>query len=69
IASDIAGYIKITMILPESGSSFSVHGMLTHRQTAYVSGAHYANHIVRSIDDVKFLCEELDNSTVFIRTH
>ncbi len=69
IASNIVGYIKITMILPESGTPFSVHGILSHRHTAYASAVHYSDHIVGSIDDVMFLCIELDNSTVFIKTH
>ncbi len=69
IASDIVGHIRITMNLPESGASFSVRGILSHRRAAYASSPNYANHIVGSIDDVMFLCIELDNSTVFIKTH
>ena len=69
IASDLAGYIKITMILPESGTSFSVHGILTHQHIDSECGAHYVDHSEGSIDDVMFECIELDNSTVFIKTH
>jgi hypothetical protein len=69
IASDIIGHIKITMTLPESGTSFSVHGILKHKHNESECGLHYIEHIEGSIDDVMFECIELDNSTVFIKTH
>lgn len=69
IAAEIIGHIKITMTLPESGTSFSVHGILKHQQNDTECGVHYVDHIDGSIDDVMFECIELDNSTVFIKTH
>lgn len=68
IAKEIDGHIKITMTLPESGTSFSVHGLLKHQHNESECGIHYADHIDGSIDDVMFECIELDNSTVFIKT-
>lgn len=68
IADNIIGHIKITMTLPESGTSFSVHGILKHQQNDSECGLHYVDHIEGSIDDVMFECIELDNSTVFIKT-
>ncbi len=68
IASDLEGHIKITMTLPESGTSFSVHGILKHQQPDTEYGVHYLDHIEGSIDDVMFECVELDKSTVFIKT-
>lgn len=68
IADDIIGHIKITMTLPESGTLFSVHGILKHQHNESECGVHYVDHIDGSIDDVMFECIELDNSTVFIKT-
>ncbi|MDD1620528.1 MAG: PilZ domain-containing protein [Methylococcaceae bacterium] len=69
LASNIIGHIKITMTLPESGTSFSVHGILKHLHNESECGLHYVDHIEGSIDDVMFECIELDESTVFIKTH
>lgn len=68
IDSNIVGHIRITMTLPESGTSFSVHGILKHQHNESECGLHYVDHIEGSIDDVMFECIELDNSTVFIKT-
>lgn len=69
IAADITGHIKITMILPESGAAFSVHGILKHSQNESECGVHYIDHVEGSIDDLMFECIELDDSTVLIKTH
>lgn len=67
IASDISGNIKITMLLPESGTPFSVHGILKHRHSDSECGVHYVDHVEGSIDDLMFECVELDSSTVLIK--
>lgn len=67
IAADIKGPIKITMILPESGTPFSVHGILKHQHSDLECGMHYIDHVDGSIDDLMFECIELDNSTVLIK--
>lgn len=64
----IFGNIKITMILPESGAPFSVHGILKHQQNESICGLHYVDHVDGSIDDLMFECIGLDDSTVFIKT-
>lgn len=69
LVSEINGHIKITMILPESGAAFSVHGILKHRHSDSECGVHYVDHLEGSIDDVMFECIELDDSTVLIKTH
>ncbi len=68
IAFAFNGRIKINMTLPESGSPFSVHGILKHQQTDTVCGVHYVDHVEGSIDDLMFECLELENSIVFIKT-
>ena len=68
IASDIIGRIKITMTLPESGVSFSVHGILKRQATGPECIAEHRVPVEESIDDVIFECIELDKSTVLIKT-
>ena len=68
LSEGISGKVKITMILPESGTPFSVHGVLKHQDTESVCGLHYVDHVDGSIDDLMFECIGLDNSTVFIKT-
>jgi len=68
VASEINGHIRITMTLPESGTPFSVHGILKHQPTDSECGLHYVDHVEGSIDDLMFECIELDNSTVLIKT-
>lgn len=68
IASDMAGKIKINMILPESNTPFCVHGILKHQASDDVCGIHYIDHVHGSIDDLMFECVELDETTVFIKT-
>lgn len=69
ITSELSGYIKITMILPESGTRFSVHGILKHQHADSEYGVNYADHLEGSIDDMLFECIGLDNSTVFVKTN
>ena len=68
IASTIDGPIRINMILPESKTPFSVHGILKHQANQQECGVHYVDHVEGSIDDLMFECIELDNTTVFIKT-
>lgn len=69
LADDIVGKIKITMILPESGTPFSVHGVIKHQHSESECGLHYIDHVEGSIDDLMFECVELDESTVLIKTN
>lgn len=64
----IAGNVKITMLLPESKTPFSVHGILKHLQNEHICGLHYVDHVDGSIDDLMFECIGLDDSTLFIKT-
>lgn len=68
ISPDVSGKIKITMILPESGTPFSVHGILKHQHVESECGLHYVDHVEGSIDDLMFECVELDETTVLIKT-
>ena len=68
IADKICGPIKINLLLPESKTPFSVHGILKHQQSELECGVHYVDHVEGSIDDLMFECIELDNSTVLIKT-
>ncbi len=66
--TDITGKVKITMILPESGSPFSIHGVIKHQHTDLECGLHYIDHVEGSIDDLMFECVELDETTLLIKT-
>ena len=66
--ADIDGRVKITMTLPDSGSPFSVHGILKHQHVDSECGVHYITPAKESIDDLIFECIELDASTVLIKT-
>jgi len=68
IASDIVGRIKITMTLPESGASFSVHGILKCQYAELEDDKQEIDPVAASIDDVIFECIELDKATVLIKT-
>lgn len=68
IATDMAGNIRINMILPESNTPFCVHGILKHQTDDDECGLHYVDHVHGSIDDFMFECVELDESTVLIKT-
>lgn len=68
IAPDLTGNIRINMILPESNTPFSIHGILKHNFEAEC-GLHYLDHHVHgSIDDLMFECIELDETTVLIKS-
>ncbi|WP_150049067.1 PilZ domain-containing protein [Methylomonas rhizoryzae] len=69
IASHLTGNIKINLILPESNAPFCVHGVLKHQSADDECGIHYIDHVHGSIDDLMFECVELDETTVFIKTH
>ncbi|MDD2760512.1 MAG: PilZ domain-containing protein [Methylomonas sp.] len=69
IAANMMGNIKIHMTLPESNTPFCVHGILKHQITDDECGLHYVDHVHGSIDDLMFECIELDETTVFIKTH
>lgn len=69
IVADMTGNIRINMILPESNTPFCVHGILKHQAAKDELGLHYIDHIDGSIDDLMFECVELDENTVFIKTH
>jgi hypothetical protein len=55
------------MVLPESGTPFSVHGILKHQHVDSECGLHYIDHVEGSIDDLMFECIELDDTTVLIK--
>ncbi len=69
IAASLSGNIKINMMLPESNTPFCVHGILKHHNDHDECGLHYVDHLHGSIDDLMFECVEIDESTVFIKTH
>ncbi|MGR8929661.1 MAG: PilZ domain-containing protein [Gammaproteobacteria bacterium] len=69
IAADLTGNIRINMTLPESKTPFCVHGILKHQTANDECGLHYVDHVHGSIDDLMFECVELDETTVFIKTH
>ncbi|NJD08775.1 MAG: PilZ domain-containing protein [Methylococcaceae bacterium] len=62
--------IKITMRLPNSGTPFSVHGILKHQGTDAEVGVayHHHDHVKGSIDDLIFECVQFCDDTVLIRT-
>lgn len=62
------GKVKITLILPESGAPFTVHGILKHQPSNSEYGVHYTNHAQGSIDDLMFECVKLTEETLFIKT-
>ena len=69
IVANMVGNIRINMILPESNTAFCIHGILKHQTEDDECGLNYVDHIDGSIDDVMFECLELDETTVFIKTH
>lgn len=68
IATDMTGNIRINMLLPESNTPFSVHGILKHQTPNSECGLHYVDHVDGSIDDLMFECVELDETTVLIKS-
>ena len=69
IAADMVGNVRINMMLPESHSPFCVHGILKHQPPGDEGELHCIDRIHGSIDDLMFECVELDETTVFIKTH
>ncbi|MGD0962034.1 MAG: PilZ domain-containing protein [Methylomonas sp.] len=67
IVDEISGPIKINMLLPDSQTPFSVHGILKHQHNELDCGVHYVNHVEGSIDDLMFECIGLDETTVLIK--
>lgn len=67
IATDMTGNVKINMTLPESHTPFSVHGILKHQTDDHECEVHY-DHVHGSIDDLLFECEELDETTMLIKS-
>ncbi len=69
ITHDMTGNVRINMVLPESNTPFSVHGILKHQNTnSDEYGLHYIDHVHGSIDDLMFECVELDETTVLIKS-
>ena len=68
IKTRINDKIKITMVLPESGEPFSVHGILKHQPREDEYGIHYADHVDGSIDDILFECVKLNDVTLLIKS-
>jgi len=60
--------LKITMVSPESGTPFTVHGTLKHLHSDTEYGVHYTDHIDGSIDDILFECVKLNDSTLLIKS-
>lgn len=60
--------LKITMVLPESGSTFSIHGTLTHLHSDTEFGVHYTHHAEGSVDDMLFECIKLNESMLLIKS-
>ncbi len=65
--SKIHDKINITLVLPHSGTPFSVHGILINKHTETEYGIHYASHTHESIDDMLFECVKLDDETLLIK--
>ena len=60
--------LKISMYLPESGTPFTVHGMLKHKHSETEYGLHLSDHVEGSIDDMVFECISLNESTLLIKS-
>lgn len=60
--------LKITMVLPDSGSPFTIHGLLKHQHSESEYGIHYTDHVDGSIDDLLFECVKLDESMLLIKS-
>jgi len=64
----IHDHLRITMVLPESGAPFTVHGMLKHQHSDSEYGVHFTDHVTGSIDDILFECIELNDQTLLIKS-
>ena len=67
---DVGDKLKITMRLPNSGTPFSVHGVLKHQGADAEVGLayHRHDHVDGSIDDLIFECIQFCDDTVLIKT-
>ncbi len=65
---DINDKLKITMVLPESGTPITVNGMLKHLHSDTEYGLHYTDHVDGSVDDMMFECFKLNDSTLLIKS-
>ncbi len=63
----IGDFVKITMLLPDSGNPFTIHGKLSHQQDHAEYGIHYTEQHEQSIDDMLFECIQLDDSSLLIK--
>ncbi len=68
LGKSINDKLKITMLLPESGTPVTVHGVLKHLHSDKEYGVHYTHHIDGSIDDMLFECVKLSDSTILIKS-
>jgi len=59
--------LKITMVLPDSGIPFTVHGTLKHLHSDTEYGVHVTHHVDGSVDDLLFECVKLTDSTLLIK--
>ena len=60
--------LKITMFLPESGTPFTVHGILKHQHSESEYGLHLSDHVEGSVDDMIFECVSINESTLLIKS-
>lgn len=60
--------LKINMILPESGTPFTVHGQLKHQHSETEYGIHLTHHVEGSVDDMLFECVKLNDLTLLIKS-
>jgi len=67
LGKDVNDNLKITMVLPDSGIPFTVHGTLKHLHSDTEYGVHVTHHVDGSIDDLLFECVKLTDSTLLIK--
>jgi hypothetical protein len=60
--------LEITMLSPESGTPFTVHGTLKHLHSETEIGLHYTDHVNGSVDDMLFECIKINDSTLLIKS-
>jgi len=65
--TNIHDRLKITMFLPESGATFTVHGVLKNQHSETEYGLHLFDHVEGSVDDMIFECISLNESTLLIK--
>lgn len=67
LGKSVNDILKITLISPESGTPFTVHGTLKHLHSDTEYGVHYTHHVEGSIDDILFECVKLNDSMLLIK--